>query len=144
MNVVPRPLAQTLDLRIEPSGPRMTPRPVGARFRETLDQGAGILLAGVEQAATLVPGGSAVSAAIRAGSGQPSSSAAPSAEAPAAPGAPGASQELLPGTQGAGMDAMEMIRLQQQISLEQRQFSTLSNVMKARHDTTKQVIGNIR
>ena len=39
---------------------------------------------------------------------------------------------------------MELIELQQQISMEQRQFSTISNVLKARHDTAKSVINNVR
>ena len=36
------------------------------------------------------------------------------------------------------------LQLQEQISAENRQFSTLSNVLKARHDTVKNAIGNIR
>jgi len=39
---------------------------------------------------------------------------------------------------------MQLLELQQRISLEQRQYMTTSNVMKARHDTAKQVINNVR
>jgi hypothetical protein len=43
-----------------------------------------------------------------------------------------------------GSDAMELIALQQEIQEENRRYSTLSNVMKARHETAKNAIGNIR
>jgi len=36
------------------------------------------------------------------------------------------------------------LRLQQQISAESREYTALSNVLKARHDTVKNAIGNIR
>lgn len=36
------------------------------------------------------------------------------------------------------------LELQEQISAENRAYTTLSNVMKARHDTVKNAIGNIR
>ncbi len=41
-------------------------------------------------------------------------------------------------------DNMEFLQIQQQIQSENRQFSTLSNVLKARHETAKNAIGNIR
>jgi hypothetical protein len=36
------------------------------------------------------------------------------------------------------------LQLQEQISAENRQYTALSNVLKARHDTVKNAIGNIR
>ena len=36
------------------------------------------------------------------------------------------------------------LQLQEQISAESRAYSTMSNVLKARHDTVKNAIGNIR
>ena len=39
---------------------------------------------------------------------------------------------------------MEMIELQQSVQSENRRFSALSNLLKARHDTTKTAISNIR
>ena len=36
------------------------------------------------------------------------------------------------------------LQLQQQIQDENRTYSTLSNVLKARHETVKNAIGNIR
>ena len=49
----------------------------------------------------------------------------------------------LPALSG-GDDALALLSLQRQIGLEQQRYSTLSNVMKARHDTAKQVAGNLR
>ena len=40
--------------------------------------------------------------------------------------------------------AMELLALQSEIGMEQQRFTTLSNVMKARHETAKAVIGNVR
>jgi hypothetical protein len=39
---------------------------------------------------------------------------------------------------------MYYLELQEQISAENRQYSAMSNVLKARHDTVKNAIGNIR
>lgn len=135
--------AQRTDVIIETSEPRATPRPVGSRFREVLDDGASALLTGVESAAAFVPGGGAVSAAIR---GARSGSAG--GESPLAPGAAG----------GAGSEATEMqdvlrqaqdqsmmyLQLQEQISAENRRYTALSNVLKAQHETAKAAINNIR
>ena len=40
--------------------------------------------------------------------------------------------------------SLYFLQLQQQIQEENRTYSTLSNVMKARHETVKNAIGNIR
>jgi hypothetical protein len=39
---------------------------------------------------------------------------------------------------------LQFLQLQEGLSQENRRFSTLSNVLKARHDTSKTVIQNIR
>ena len=36
------------------------------------------------------------------------------------------------------------LELQERMSAESRNYSTISNVLKARHDTVKNAIGNIR
>jgi hypothetical protein len=41
-------------------------------------------------------------------------------------------------------DNMRFLQLQAQIQAENQRFTTLSNVMKARHETAKTAIGNIR
>ena len=40
--------------------------------------------------------------------------------------------------------SMEVLKIQQAISEENRVFSTLSNVLKARHETARTAINNIR
>jgi hypothetical protein len=39
---------------------------------------------------------------------------------------------------------MQYLALQEQINAESREYSAISNVLKARHDTIKNAIGNIR
>jgi len=124
----------THPVRIETTRPRPTPPPAGRRFRAALDSSAGALLGAVESASALVPGGAVVSAAVRSGVG-PAASTGPS----------GSPHGGLGDTRSALMeDSMEYIRIQQQMQAENRRFSTLSNVMKARHETAKNAIGNIR
>ncbi len=59
------------------------------------------------------------------------------------PGSPGGE-----GIEGVLADSqafnMYYLQLQEEISAENRQYSALSNVLKARHDTVKNAIGNIR
>ncbi|MEM9068432.1 MAG: hypothetical protein AAGE52_07990 [Myxococcota bacterium] len=129
-------------ISVQTTQSRITPAPASDRFREALAQGANGLLAGVEQAAGLVPGGSAVTAAVRgAAGGAGGGGASPAATGSSAP------------AQGGGMEAalrdnasqtLQLLELQQQMAMEQRQFTTVSNVMKARHDTAKSVINNVR
>ncbi len=39
---------------------------------------------------------------------------------------------------------MQLLALQQQIQEESQRFSTVSNVMRAKHDTAKAAVSNIR
>ncbi|MFK7998358.1 MAG: hypothetical protein AB8H86_02135 [Polyangiales bacterium] len=129
------------DINLVTTAPRVTPPSTGQRFRDALGEGAMGVLDGVEQAAGLVPGGGAVAAAIRAG--QRSQGAGGNASISGGGGSSSTSgpEDVLAGSQAQAMDLLEM---QQQISMEQRQFQTVSNVMKARHDTAKAVIQNVR
>lgn len=134
--------ARPVDVSVESTRLRATPRPAGSRFRDVIDGGAGALLDGVESASAMVPGGSVVSAAVRgARTGGGAAGAAVSPEGPGG-GAPG--NELADLQQTMMMDNMEYLRIQQQMQAENRRFSTLSNVMKARHETAKNSINNIR
>ena len=126
-------------ITVETTRTRATAPPAGERFRDALGETASAVLSGVEHAAGLVPGGGALAAAIRSGQtatgGSDAATTGTSAGASSEPGA------LL--DQQANQ-AMELLEMQQQISMEQRQFQTVSNVMKARHDTAKAVIQNVR
>jgi len=76
---------------------------------------------------SLTPEGSAGTAGI--GSGTPSA------------GADGGVEAAL--NQSANQN-IYFIELQERISAESRNYSAISNVLKARHDTVKNAIGNIR
>ena len=42
------------------------------------------------------------------------------------------------------MSNLQLLALQQQVQQENQQFSTVSNVMRAKHDTAKAAVSNIR
>ena len=123
---------------------RVTPRPAGERFRDALGQGASELLTGVEQLAGLAPGGSAVTAAVRGAASAGSTGGSQGAQSAEGPGGDTASSPMSSALMDSTSQSMQLLELQQQISMEQRQFTTVSNVMKARHDTAKSVINNVR
>jgi hypothetical protein len=127
-----------LTTSVQTTRPRQTPASASQQFRAALANTAGGLLNGVESLSGLVPGGSLVSAAVRTGA----SAAGPSAEAPAAT-TTGAEGELT--AFGSSADqTMALLQLQERMGREQRQYMAISNAMKARHDTAKNVLGNVR
>lgn len=130
-------------IAVETTRTRTAARTGTARFRQVLEDGATVVMQGVESAAGLMPGSPVVSAAVRGVRQGANPGSGASAEGPG--GTSGSSTEALSAVLDSnGSSAMEMLALQQRISDEQRQFTTVSNVMKARHDSAKQVIGNLR
>jgi hypothetical protein len=112
-----------------------------------MDAGAGAIINGAQAAVTRLPGGPVLSAADRTPAGGVSSGPTTAAEGPtgtagggASPGGGGVEDAL---TRNADMN-LYYLELQERISAESRAYSTLSNVLKARHDTVKNAIGNIR
>ena len=130
-----------------------------------------VLPGGPVMAAALRSGGAAaqpfttqtMSQPLSAGPNAPFAQLAPSAAAslspnvstaaPAAAEGPGAVAPA--GGTGAGMNIdgalaqsqdmnMYYLRIQEQVNAENRSFTTMSNVMKAEHETVKTAIGNIR
>lgn len=147
------------DLTHQVTQPRPTPGG-GGSFKEVLGRSAMSLVKGAESTLTRLPGGPTLASAIRASPGPHVSShtspllaggGATSATAPASgPSAAGAEASAGAGlggeqalSQGGDMN-LYYLELQEQISAENRAYTTLSNVMKARHDTVKNAIGNIR
>lgn len=153
-------------VRIQPANGRATPK--GPTFKSVLAQ-AKPLLKGAEAAASVLPGGPLLAAAVKgAPTSAPMSGAAPTGGKPVASGVPmvpnattggvvpsvGAAGAAGAGTaEGGGVEAMlaesqafnlYYLQLQEEVSAENRSYTTLSNVLKARHDTVKNAIGNIR
>lgn len=125
---------------------RQTERP-GAPFRSVLAGGLNALMTGAE-AATSVIGGPVLAAAVRNARHEAVGQVAGPAggDGGAAP-AGAVSPEL------AAMHAMQresqafnlqLLALQEEVQQENRRFSTLSNVLRARHDTAKAAVANIR
>ncbi len=162
----------SIDIRTQPyfatvSQPR--PTPAKTPFSQVLATSAAGLVRGVELGLNFLPGGSAVSLAVRGGgvsvrsgsgasfgtsgsgmsagvSGGVGSAEGPSAGAGTGTGTGGTGSE--PAVEDSLRNAQEMnlyyLQIQEQVNAQNRSFSTLSNVLKAEHDTVKTAIGNIR
>jgi len=130
------------------------------------------ILKGAEAVATVLPGGPLVAAAIKAptamsgpgygggysggvkGGGMPMAPRIPISGASPSPVPGGAADPVAagageqPNVEGVLADSQAFnlyyLQLQEQISAENRSYTTMSNVLKARHDTVKNAIGNIR
>jgi hypothetical protein len=121
------------------------------------------IVSGAEAAVTHLPGGTILAAAMRPGPSSGSSSLGASsslnnrAEGPTGTATSGLSTTTgSSGVTGAGDPSIEQVmsqdadqnmyylKLQEQMSAESRSYSAISNVLKARHDTMKNAIGNIR
>lgn len=131
---------------------RATAAPAERTFRAALGEGATVLLSGVESATRALPGGEVLAAALHSASSEVRS--AGTASVLSGSSTSGTSELTESGTSdvasyasalsGSSSDQLELIALQQQIQDENRRYSTLSNVLKARHETAKNAIGNIR
>jgi len=146
-----------------PSAARVT-APSGQPFSAMMSAGAGAILSGAEQAVTRLPGGPILAAALRptASSVGPALVSAPAAGTPAgvgsvtpegSAGTAGNAGGTVSGAENGGVEAalnqsanqnLYFIELQERMSAESRSYSAMSNVLKARHDTVKNAIGNIR
>ena len=130
------------------SAPRPTPLPVRVSFSEVLAKGARGAVAGAEAAVRALPGGSLIAVALRGAAHGGAGVGAPFA--PEGPGAhaSGASAGGEGGIESSLQQSQEMnlyyLQIQEQVNAQNRSFSTLSNVLKAEHDTVKTAIGNIR
>jgi hypothetical protein len=130
-------------LAVQVTTPRQTPPPLSRRFAEVLREGAAVVVSGVTAAAGALPGAPLVSAALR---GATERATGPAAATDGAGSAPGGSAEtdmerVMQESQAFNLYYLE---IQEDMSRENRRFSALSNVMKARHETAKSAISNIR
>jgi hypothetical protein len=143
-------------MEIDATRTRQTERPA-APFRSVLAGGVSVLMSGAE-VATHVVGGPLLAAAVHdarigaanalggAGGTAPAGGATRAAALAAAAGAGGnpemANVETM--MQQGQMSNLQLLALQQQVQQENQQFSTVSNVMRAKHDTAKAAVSNIR
>ena len=124
-------------LAVSPSRTRQTPRPTNL-FKQALAQGARVLLSGARTATQMV-GLPILSAAVTAGQPATNAASAPLSDTPTANGAP-----LEDALSQRANDDLKLLSLQSRIHEHNRQITMLSNVIKARHDTAKAAIGNMR
>jgi len=153
-------------LVIEPTHQRQTQRPA-TPFRDVLASSVSVLTSGVEVATSIV-GGPIVAAAVHsAGSslsreiaGQSSGLTYASGVAVAGSETGAATNAALTstntasgGTDMAQMQAMQkesqvfnlqLLQLQENVQNENRHFTTVSNLLRASHDTAKAAISNVR
>ena len=149
--------AGSVQLGVADTAIRETPRAdFGTMVRNGISQGAGAVATGVSVSAPFVPGGAVASAAVNTAAGgydsagvQTFPGAGPGmadANGPAPTG--NAQQDLM--NQTKQMQEMQMsfslqyLQLQEKMQSENRQFTTISNVMKTKHDTAKSAINNVR
>jgi hypothetical protein len=143
-------------LEIDATRVRQTERPA-APFRSVLAGSVAVLMSGAE-VATHVVGGPLLAAAVHdARVGAAGALAGPGAAAPAGGATGAAALAAAAGASGnpemanvetmmqqGQMSNLQLLALQQQVQQENQQFSTVSNVMRAKHDTAKAAVSNIR
>ena len=161
----------SLNLNTGSTTVRQSPRTdFGTQMRNGIAAGAGTVGSAVGVAAPFVPGGAVVSAAVSgaagslAGGGGMGGSGAvatgpdgipfggPGMNTPQGGGAGGAQggsqQDLLDKTKGMqemmASFNLQYLQLQEKMQAENRSFTTVSNVMKTKHDTAKSSISNVR
>ncbi|HEX2871485.1 MAG TPA: hypothetical protein VHP33_09520 [Polyangiaceae bacterium] len=150
------------------SAARVTAAP-GQPFKAMMSAGKNAILSGAESAVTRLPGGPILAAALRPSAGDVGPAQTGAGGAAALGGVGSSTPEGAAGTAGigggqgggtaasgtenGGVEAalnqsanqnLYFIEIQERISAESRSYSAISNVLKARHDTVKNAIGNIR
>lgn len=157
-------MSRVESITVAPTTERKT---VPGRFEAALQGATRALAAGVvgavELAAPAVPYGNVLSGAVRGGLqggataaagtagglGGPrlSTASAAGAAVSTATGSAGSQGDLLEATRTMQQEAQAMnlqyLQLQERMQQESREFTTLSNVMRVKHDTARAAIGNI-
>ena len=142
-------------LEIDTTRARQTEKPA-APFRDVLAGSVSLLMSGAE-IATHVMAGPVMAAAVHdarvgtatamAGTAVGSAAGAGSAAGTplGLPGAAGSEMSTVTGMMQDGQSSnMQLLALQQQIQDESQRFTTVSNVMRAKYDTAKAAVANIR
>ncbi len=143
-------------MSIEPTRARQTERPA-TPFRDVLATSVGVLASGAQVVSGVVAGPLAAAAVRQVGTdvqtGIVGSTAgvatgvaggldASTATAAASGGTDLASMQVM--QQESQAFNMQLLALQNEVQQDNQRFSTVSNLMRARHDTAKSAISNIR
>lgn len=128
-------MATSIGLQVIPENNRgrMTGPSSSERFRDAMLTVGQSAISGVAGLASILPGGGVASAALRS-----TSSAATNANAET--GDPAVDSLV----RAQSDDNLRYLQLQMNISAENQRFTTVSNVLHARHETAKNAISNIR
>jgi hypothetical protein len=145
--------AQT-SVSVDTTRSRQTSAPA-TPFKDVLAGSANALLTGAEVAGGAM-GGPVVAAAIRqarssvadattGGGGGGAGGSVAGADAVVGAGSPGGEMEAMHAMNRESQQFnMQMLALQEEVQNENRRFTTLSNVVRARHDTAKAAVSNVR
>ena len=154
-------MSRVESITVAPTTERKT---VPGRFELALDGAtrslAASVVGAVELAAPAVPFGNVLAGAVRGGlqGGAPHGvlstggggarlSTGALSGAPGTAGGTGSQGDLLEATRAMQQEAQAMnlqyLQLQERMQQESREFTTLSNVMRVKHDTARAAIGNI-
>jgi hypothetical protein len=142
------PLSSALPPPPEVTRVRQTVR-TGPSFADLLKGGLGLIVSGAAVAAGTV-GAPLLTSAVRttAGSAGGAGSATAGAATSGGAGGNGGDGDMMQQMRELQRESrdmnLEMLALQEQVQQENRRFTTASNLLKARHDTAKAAIGNIR
>lgn len=136
---------------------RVTPQPT-TPFRSVFNATTSAVLSGAEATVRTLPGGEVLAAAVRTGSagdlalqgnaGGVRGGTMGGSALPTDPAASGAASGGSVGIESAlaqqSQDTLYYLSLQQRMQDENRYYTTMSNTLKARHDTVKNSISNLR
>ncbi len=130
------------NLVVEQTRTRQTEKP-STPFRQVLAGGLNVLMSGAE-VATSVVAGPVLAAAVRETRAEVVGGVA-GVPADAAGGSGDSNLTTMQAMQRESQAFnMQFLALQEEVQQENRRFSTLTNVVRARHDTAKAAISNIR
>lgn len=137
----------TPNVSASPTAARTTPPPARP-FKAVMDASAGAVITGAEATLRALPGGPVLAAAVRSTPTPVSGGHAAEGSAGTASGSGGSGSSERSQIEGAMEQQAEQnlyyLELQSRVAAESRAYSAMSNVLKARHDTVKNAISNIR
>jgi hypothetical protein len=117
-------------------------------FQSVMSASANAVVGGAEAAVAQLPGGPILAASFRSGPTTRAPGETPTGSAGSPSGASPGEGTAEGGIEQALADSADQnlyfLQLQEQMAAENRHYSTLSNVLRARHETVKNAIGNIR